>query len=134
MRRRGQLREIPPPLELECLKALWSAGQGNVKDVRQILVGRRNLAYTTVMTVLERLLKKGVVARQKVGRSFVYSPVLSREALRRLAVKELVDGFFDGSEEQLLEYLKIGDSQAPVFAEPEIPESAVDDRLDTALL
>jgi len=71
--------EIPPPLEIECLKILWTLGEANVKDVRQALTERRNLAYTTVMTVLDRLARKGRVARRKVGRSFMYEPVLSRE-------------------------------------------------------
>jgi predicted transcriptional regulator len=106
MRRPAPPRDIPPPLELECLKALWDLGEGTVRDVRQVLVGSRNLAYTTVMTVLDRLEKRGGVMRRKEGRSFIYTPKVSREALRRLAVTELVDGFFDGSAEALLAYLR----------------------------
>ena len=104
MRRPAPPRDIPPPLELECLKALWQLGEGNVKDVRDLLA-KRNLAYTTVMTLLDRLVKKGGASRRKVGRSFVYSPSLSREVLQRLAVQELVDSFFNGSREDLLAYL-----------------------------
>lgn len=99
-------REIPPPLELDCLKALWILGEGNVKDVRDALTANRNLAYTTVMTVLDRLTRKGGVARRKVGRSFVYVPVFSRESLQRLALRDLVDRFFDGSEDALIDYLQ----------------------------
>src|SRR5690348_8516089 len=106
MRKPAPPRDIPPPLELECLKALWGIGEGTVKDVRQILVGNRNLAYTTVMTVLDRLEKRGGVSRRKHGRSFVYAPRVSQEAVRRLAVKELVDGFFGGSEQALQKYLR----------------------------
>lgn len=101
-------REIPPPLELECLKVLWTLGEGNVKDVRQALTENRNLAYTTVMTVLDRLARKGGVARRKVGRAFVYAPVLSRGFLRGLAVQDLVDRFFEGSEDALIEHLQGG--------------------------
>lgn len=97
---------MPPPLELECLKALWGMGQGTVRDVREEMVGNRNLAYTTVMTVLDRLEKRGGVSRRKQGRSFVYVPKLSREELQRFAVRELVDRFFDGSEESLARFLK----------------------------
>jgi predicted transcriptional regulator len=99
-------RDIPPPLELECLKVLWTLGEGNVKDVRRALTASRSLAYTTVMTVLDRLARKGGVARRKVGRSFVYSPVLDRDNLRRAAVRDLVDRFFDGSEDALVDYLR----------------------------
>jgi BlaI family transcriptional regulator, penicillinase repressor len=128
MRNPALPRDIPPPLELECLKALWGMGEGSVRDVRQKLVGNRNLAYTTVMTVLDRLEKRGGVTRRKHGRFFVYTPNLSREALRRMAVKEVVDAFFDGSEKALLEYLgrpaETGErSQAPP-----------DDAMEAALL
>lgn len=125
----GHRREIPPPLELECLKALWTLGQGNVKDVRGALTANRNLAYTTVMTVLDRLARKGGVARRKVGRSFLYVPVLSRESLRRLAVRDLVDRFFDGSQDALLDYLRRGDAASAASA-----ESGEEIRLDEALL
>jgi BlaI family transcriptional regulator, penicillinase repressor len=112
MRRPAPQRDMPPPLELECLKALWGIGEGTVRDVRHVMVGNRNLAYTTVMTVLDRLEKRGGVSRRKQGRSFVYVPKLSREELRRFAVKEVVDRFFEGSEEALARFLK--SSQQPV--------------------
>jgi predicted transcriptional regulator len=122
------VRDIPPPLELECLKALWSLGEGNVKDVRRAITVNRNLAYTTVMTVLDRLARKGGVARRKVGRSFVYAPVLRRENLRRLAIRDLVDRFFDGSEDALMDYLRNGDARtAPADQDAEA-------HLDAALL
>ncbi len=136
MRRPGPPREIPPPLELECLKVLWTLGEGNVHDVRQVLSERRNLAYTTVMTLLERLVRKGGVSRRKVGRSFVYSPLLTRDCLRRAAVKELVDCFFDGSEQALAEYLSEAGTSAIAAAAASVsyPDPPVTDQLDTALL
>jgi BlaI family transcriptional regulator, penicillinase repressor len=122
-------REIPPPLELECLKVLWTLGEGNVKDVREALTETRNLAYTTVMTVLDRLARKGGVARRKVGRSFVYAPVLSRGTLRRLAVQDLADRFFEGSRESLMDYLKNGELDASALT-----EDAAEVDLDPTLL
>ncbi len=127
MRKPAPPRDIPPPLELECLKALWGIGEGTVKDVRQILVGNRNLAYTTVMTVLERLEKRGGVSRRKQGRSFVYAPKVSQEAMRKFAVKELIDTFFGGSETALREYLDR-------FSAPRSPAPESDGSMDTALL
>src|SRR5215218_3620142 len=94
-------RDIPPPLELLCLKSLWSLGEGNVKEVQRIVNTTRPLAYTTIMTVLERLLRKGKLTRRKVGRAFMYSPTTPRDEMRRHAIRELLDSFFDGSEEQL---------------------------------
>jgi BlaI family penicillinase repressor len=120
-------RDVPPPLELLCLKALWSLEEGNVKAVQYIVAQSRPLAYTTIMTVLDRLVRKGKLARRKVGRAFVYSPQTSRDTMRRVAVRELLDGFFDGSEAQLLMFLREPAAQA---ARPMEAQG----RIDTVLL
>ncbi|HEV3197704.1 MAG TPA: BlaI/MecI/CopY family transcriptional regulator [Bryobacteraceae bacterium] len=122
-------REIPPPLELACLKALWSIEEGNVRAVQQVVAQSRPLAYTTIMTVLDRLVRKGKLTRRKVGRSFVYSPAATRDTMRRVAVRELLDGFFDGSEEQLLGFLR-GETGKPHLA----ATAADQGRIDTVLL
>jgi predicted transcriptional regulator len=122
-------RDIPPPLELACLKALWSLQEGNVKDVQRVVALSRPLAYTTIMTVLERLVRKGKLTRRKVGRAFVYSPEASRDAMRRVAIDELLEGFFDGSEADLLLFLRDG-GRPPVPAPPPVE----DGRIDTVLL
>ena len=132
MPRAAAARELPPPLELLCLHALWSMGEGNVKDVRQAVAARRNLAYTTVMTLLERLTRKGLASRRKIGRAFVYTPNAARDAVRRTALREFLDAHFDGSAERLREFLAIESgrgSPAETASEPE-----PDVRLDTALL
>lgn len=123
------VRDIPPPLEMLCLKAMWALGEGNVKDVQAVVSRSRALAYTTIMTVLDRLVRKGKLARQKVGRAYVYSLKASRETMRRAAVRELVDGFFDGSEQELMRFL----SGIPA-AEPRKPPAAEDAPIDTVLL
>ena len=132
MKRSSSARDIPPPLELECLKALWRLGDGTVKDVRGILTERRNLAYTTVMTVLDRLVKRGSIERKKHGRSFVYTPLVGRQELRRLAVAEMVDAFFDGSEQQLRDFLDGRNQSDEETAAPIVVEE--EDRLETELL
>lgn len=98
-------REIPPPLELECLKVLWKLGEGNVRQVQTILTEQRTLAYTTVMTVLDRLEKRGAATRRKQGRSFVYAPKIPRAVMRKAAVQRLLADFFDGSPDSLREFL-----------------------------
>jgi predicted transcriptional regulator len=133
MRKPGPQHDIPPPLELECLKALWNLGDGSVKDVRGVLTESRHLAYTTVMTVLDRLVKRGTVERRKIGRSFTYKPKVERQTLRALAVKELVDTFFDGSPEELLRHLAAGDGMKPAGSELQ-EEPEVTNSLDTELL
>ena len=137
MRKHTSVAEIPPPLELECLKVLWTLGEASVKEVRTGLTQNRNLAYTTVMTVLDRLSKKNGVTRRKVGRSFVYSPRLDREKLRHLAVKDLVDAFFDGSQDSLADWLKHSNLSDPVLVKPKPAASeqqAQEQHMDTSLL
>jgi predicted transcriptional regulator len=73
------------PLEERVLDLLWRGPGGrSVRDVRDGLGG--SLAYTTVMTTLDRLYKKGLLDRRRSGRAYTYSPRTSREALaaRRL--------------------------------------------------
>jgi predicted transcriptional regulator len=66
-------------LELRVLEALWRRGtEAAVRDVQAEFPGA---AYTTLMTTLERLYRKGVLARRKDGRAFLYAPVQSREEL-----------------------------------------------------
>ena len=119
--------EIPPPLELLCLKALWSLREANVEAVRQALSGHKPLAYTTVLTLLDRLARRGSVSRRKEARTFVYQPEVSADTLRRMALKEFLDRHFNGSEEDLVAFLR-GDRA------PEQLARASQQRLDPVLL
>jgi predicted transcriptional regulator len=127
-------REIPPPLELQCLKALWLLGEANVRDVRQMLLPDRKLAYTTVMTVLDRLARRGGVKRRKVGRSFLYTPVLTRDKLRRAAIKELVDCYFDGSMDALKDYMGARESHSVAAVAAASEQHILVANLDASLL
>jgi len=119
-------RDIPPPLEMLCLKALWSLGEGNVKQVQALVCRSRPLAYTTIMTVLDRLVRKGKLARRKVGRPYVYTIQATRESMRRAAVRELVDGFFDGSEAELIRFLSSAEETRLEKPEPPPVEAPID--------
>lgn len=133
MRRGRSARDIPPPLELECLRTLWTLGEANVRTVREALLPKRPLAYTTVMTMLDRLARKQAVSRKKVGRSFVYTPLISREDIRQLAVRELLDTLFDGSKDTLVSYLTGQANHYPAIM-IEIETEASGQRLDETLL
>lgn len=127
-------RAIPPPLELRCLTALWRLGEGNVQSVRSWLAPYRPLAYTTVMTMLERLTRKGVLTRRKVGRSFLYKPCVSEHEIRTLAVRELTDSLFDGKTEALVEFLGATRGKAASGPLPGVSEEEEPQALDAALL
>ena len=119
-----------PALELECIKVLWEAGDLTVHAVRERLFPRRPLAYTTVMTVLDRLARKGAVSRRKMGRAHVYHAVYSRESARDHALERLVENYFSGSLESLLDHLS---SPSPI-PHPPTPNSQARVALDEALL
>jgi BlaI family penicillinase repressor len=93
------------PLELECLSVLWPMGEGTVREIHRALAASRPRAYTTVMTIMDRLEQKGIVARRKVGRAFHYQARLSADEARLKAVEKIVQGFFDGSPEALAAHL-----------------------------
>jgi predicted transcriptional regulator len=81
-------------LEEGVMEVLWTRGESSVRDVVDAL--HRPLAYTTVMTTLDRLFKKTLLCRRKVERAFLYSPRLSREQWRREMADGLVASFLDG--------------------------------------
>ena len=128
-------RDVPPPLELACLKALWSLQEGKVRAVQEVVARSRPLAYTTIMTVLDRLVRKGKLNRHKVGRAFVYAPEASRDSMRRAALRELIEGYFDGSEAELLEFLRpVAAAATSTAPAPSTPPAQEDRQIDTVLL
>ncbi len=98
MNSRGRLAD----LELDCLKVLWKYPGASVAQVRAGLP--RPLAYTTVMTVLDRMSAKGLVERQKNGRAYLYTAALDQESARRSAVSRLAAGLFDNDPAALARY------------------------------
>src|SRR5487761_510184 len=93
------------PLELDCMNALWRLGEATVRAVQEALATTRPRAYTTIMTILDRLAQKGVVERKKAGRAWLYTPNLSAEQARTHAVARLVEVFFQGSTEALASHV-----------------------------
>ena len=89
-------------LELDCMKVLWSYPGASVAQVRAGLP--RPLAYTTVMTVLDRMSAKGLVARRKNGRAYLYTAALDLETARSSAVRRLAARYFDGDPTALARY------------------------------
>ena len=88
------------PLELEIMQVLWQAGPCTVAEVQPKVEGE--LAYTTVQTMLNVLLRKGKVKRVQEGRAFRYRAAVSRERASSSALSDLVKRMFGGSSEALL--------------------------------
>ncbi len=89
------------PLELEIMNVLWETGPAAVQTVQGRLKGR-DLAYTTVQTMLNVLHRKGRVKRQLKDRAYLYRPVLSRQKAVSQAVGDMLDRFFGGSADSLV--------------------------------
>ena len=88
------------PLELEIMQVLWETGACTVSEVQPKL--KAELAYTTVQTMLNVLLRKGKVKRVQEGRAFRYRVVVSRERATGSALNDMVKRMFGGSSEALL--------------------------------
>ena len=90
------------PFELEIMKILWKTGPATVQTVRDRLPGHPRPAYTTVQTMLNVLHRKGKARRVLKGKSYEYSPAISREGAVGHAIRDLLDRLFGGSAEDLV--------------------------------
>ncbi|HTP34851.1 MAG TPA: BlaI/MecI/CopY family transcriptional regulator [Candidatus Acidoferrales bacterium] len=93
--------QVLTPLELEIMNVLWETGPAGVQAVQSRLKGRE-LAYTTVQTMLNILHRKGKVRRQLKDRAYVYRPVLSRQKAVGQAIGDMLERFFGGSADSLV--------------------------------
>jgi predicted transcriptional regulator len=83
-------------VELELMTLLWRQGGGTVADVLAALPPERQLAYTSVSTILRILEQKQVVASEKVGRGHRYMPLVAKQDYEAFALDEVVGKVFDG--------------------------------------
>jgi BlaI family transcriptional regulator, penicillinase repressor len=88
------------PLELEIMHVLWETGPANVQTVQQGL--KRDLAYTTVQTMLNILHRKGRVKRALKDRAYFYKPAVSHKQIVSQTVTDMVERLFGGSAESLV--------------------------------
>jgi BlaI family transcriptional regulator, penicillinase repressor len=88
------------PLELEIMHVLWEHGATNVQTVQRNL--KRELAYTTVQTVLNILHRKGKVQRAMKDRAYFYQPIVSRSHVTGEHMSDILDRLFGGSAESLV--------------------------------
>jgi len=108
----------PTDGELEILRVLWEQGPSPLGDICTTLRTRREVATTTVATMLRVMHDKGLVARSQVGRGNVWSAVVSREQAAGSMVGKLVDRVFDGSARRLVTHLV----DAGEFSEKDLQE------------
>jgi BlaI family penicillinase repressor len=92
-------------LQLAVMQVLWQKSRATVAEVQEALEPERDLALTTVATVLTRLEKARLVAHRSAGRHYVYRPLVSEEEVRRSMVSALAERLFAGDVAALVSHL-----------------------------
>jgi predicted transcriptional regulator len=91
--------------ELEMMNVIWRIGPCSVAQIIEQLGPQRDLAYTSVSTIVRILEQKGVVTSEKAGRGHVYSATLAKDAYQAMSLKNLVSNVFDGAPTLLVQRL-----------------------------
>jgi predicted transcriptional regulator len=84
-------------LERQVLDETWQRGEVSVRDI--YLAFEERIAYTTLMTTLDRLFRKKILDRRKDGRAFLYSPTVTREEFEHGIREDVIDGLLGGGVE-----------------------------------
>ena len=92
-------------LQLDVLRVLWRDEEASIAQVQQGLRDSRELALTTVATILSRLEARGVVTRRTEGRQFIYRAAVAEQEVRRSMVSALMDRLFAGDPTALVHHL-----------------------------
>ncbi len=99
---RSGLTQIMGDLEAEIMECVWDLGSASVKDVHECLLERREIAYTTVMTVMSRLAAKGLLVSHPVGRAYVYEAAAGREEFCAGVVRGFMSGVLADADRAVL--------------------------------
>ncbi|PSQ87234.1 MAG: BlaI family transcriptional regulator [Bacteroidetes bacterium QS_4_64_154] len=91
--------------EMEVLHHVWDLGEATVADVRERILENRDVAYTTIMTVMKKLAEKGYLDYHKEGRSYVYQPAQEPNEVQHSLLRRLMDKVFEGSPSALVQTL-----------------------------
>jgi predicted transcriptional regulator len=109
-------RQIEKPLtatELEMMNVIWRLGRCSVHQVIEALQPTRQLAYTSVSTIVRILEQKGIVRSEKEGRTHLYEPVVSKEEYQIQSLQHLVRNVFDGTPTLLVQRLVSSEQLGP---------------------
>ena len=93
----------PTDRELDALKVLWDRGEATVRDVCDALNARGpDLAYTTILSLLQVMEQKGLVSHRRDGKAYVYLPLIERESTFRQIAGGFLERVFDGAVDEYL--------------------------------
>ena len=100
-------------VELEMMNVIWRIGPCSVAQVREQLLPERDLAYTSISTIVRILEQKGYVTSQKHGRGHLYSAAVSKQLYQAMSLKQLVSTVFEDTPSMLIQRLLESDSLTP---------------------
>ena len=92
-------------LQRAVMEVVWRRGEASVHDVLKELGPRRKLAYTTVLTVMQKLEKAGWLAHRNEGKSYIYTPTASREEAGAGSVRGFLKRVFEGDAVAMFQHL-----------------------------
>lgn len=92
-------------LQLAILQELWRRGESAVSDVHAALYPTRQLAPTTIATMLKKMEARGLVTHRTEGRRFLYRPAVTEDRVTRSMVSDLTERLFEGNAADLVSYL-----------------------------
>ena len=92
-------------LQLHIMKVLWARGEATVGDVHKAVAGERDLAYTTVATMLRKMEARGLVRHRLEARSFIYEAGVAADAVSQGMADHLLERLFEGSLADMVRHL-----------------------------
>lgn len=98
-------KDLPSRLEMKILSVLWTHGPSSVRTVMEQIPDTKNRAYTTVLTILQRLEQKGLVNHKKDGSAYIYRATKQMNTILRPIFKDLVNDYFQGSQAEAIRFL-----------------------------
>lgn len=86
------LNQVLGTLEKNIMEVVWNHGESSIKEIVNTLTADKNISYSTVITVTNRMAKKGLLKKRKVGKAFFYKPEYTRKEFLELVSKKVVEG------------------------------------------
>jgi BlaI family penicillinase repressor len=101
----GKLLDDLGQLQRAVIEVVWNLGEASVHQVRKELASRKKLAYTTVLTAMQKLEKAGWLRHRTEGKVYIYSPTRTREQAGERSVRKFVERIFDGNALLMFQHL-----------------------------
>jgi len=92
-------------LQRSVIEIVWELGEASVHQVREHLGRKKQLAYTTILTAMQKLEKAGWLRHRSAGKVYIYTPVKTREEAGIRSVRKFVEGIFDGDAVLMFQHL-----------------------------